>query len=367
MNNGLLARGRETLRTAREVARATGKSVPGQLLEILRLRFGPGCLGPADYYALDLFDDSLDFEAKSRFVGWRMSAEIDKRLNAASSRILANDKIVNYQLLAALGYLFPRTLATYRAAGPAIGSEVRLPTHDAVRAFLRDAGGPVFAKPVVGTYGRGAMAIAAYDSRRAMLRFLDGTEAPEDRLLRQLEFPPFNGFLFQELVRPHSAIVDVAGPAVSCVRVGVLSDPEPAVHFAFWKIATRENVTDNFSRGATGNLLGAIDMATGAIKDVVATTGPHRLRAPEHPTTRRPLVGFQIPMWSEVLDVSTSAARHFPGLRLQNWDVVVTDEGPLLMELNTEADLFAVNLLSRVGLLDGRLGDIMAAGAHRRA
>jgi hypothetical protein len=34
-----------------------------------------GPLGPGDY-ALDLFDASLDFESKSRFVGWRMSAEI---------------------------------------------------------------------------------------------------------------------------------------------------------------------------------------------------------------------------------------------------------------------------------------------------
>ena len=365
MNAGLLVRGRETLRIAREVARVSGKSIPGQFFEILRLRFGAGRLGPGDYYALDLFEDSLDFEAKSRFVGWRMSAEIDRRLNANSSRVLANDKIVNYQLLAALGYRIPRTLATYSPAGRAIGGEVRLSNHDEVRAFLRDAAKPIFAKPVVGTYGRGAMAIAAYDPRRAMLKLADGSEAPEERLLRQLEFQPFNGFLFQDVVRPHAEIVEVAGPAASCARIGVLSDPEPAVHFAFWKIATHGNVTDNFSRGATGNLLGAIDIATGRISEVVAKLGPNRQRVTDHPTTRKPLVGFQIPMWSDVLDISRSAARHFPGLRLQNWDVVVTDDGPLLMELNTEADLFAVNLLSRVGMLDGRLGEIMAADARK--
>lgn len=367
MNAGILIRGRETLRIAREVARASGKSIHGQLFEMLRLRFGPGRLGPGDYYALDLFEDSLDFEAKSRFVGWRMSAEIDRRLNADSSRVLANDKIVNYQLLAALGYRIPRTRATYSPAGRAIGGEARLSSHDDVRAFLREAGSSIFAKPVVGTYGRGAMAIAAYDARRAMLRLADGSEVPEQHLLRQLEFPPFNGFLFQDVVRPHAEIVEVAGPAASSVRVGVLSDPEPKVHFAFWKIATHDNVTDNFSRGATGNLLGAIDMATGRISEVVARLGPNRQRVTDHPTTRRPLVGFQIPMWSDVLDISTSVARHFPGLRLQNWDVVVTGDGPLLMELNTEADLFAVNLLSRIGMLDGRLGEIMAGDARTRA
>jgi hypothetical protein len=210
------------------------------------------------------------------------------------------------------------------------------------------------------------MAIAAYDPQRAKLVLVDGSEAPEEELLRQLDIRPFNGFLFQDLVRPHAEIADVAGPTVSCVRVGVLCDPTPTVQFAFWKIATHKNVTDNFSRGTTGNLLGVIDIGTGRITDVVATPGPNRRRVPEHPTTRKPLIGFQIPMWPEMLDIATSAARHFPGLRLQNWDVVATDAGPLLMELNTEADLFAVNLLSRVGMLNGRLGEIMANSAQRR-
>jgi hypothetical protein len=35
------------------------------------------------------------------------------------------------------------------------------------------------------------------------------------------------------------------------------------------------------------------------------------------------------------------------------------------MELNTEADLFAVNLLSRVGVLDGRLAELMATDDRR--
>jgi hypothetical protein len=234
-----------------------------------------------------------------------------------------------------------------------------------VRDFLRDAPYPIFAKPVVGTYGRGAMAIAGYDPQRAILLLADGREESEEKFFRQLAFVPFYGYLFQELLRPHANIVEVAGPAVSCVRVGVLAGPAPQVHFAFWKIATSTNVTDNFSRGKTGNLLGAIDMATGRITDAIATPGPHRMRVIDHPTTKRPLVGFQIPMWSDVLKTCTSVANHFPGLGLQNWDVVVTDKGPLLMELNTEADLFAVNLLSRVGVLDGRLAEMMASTARK--
>lgn len=356
----MFAKARDTLRSARLVKRLTGKSVAAQAIEIARLRFGRTRLGPGDYYALDLFEDALSFEEKSRFVGWRASADIDARLNAASSRVLANDKIVNYQLLGAMGFPTPRTIATYSRTGRCIGAETRLVGHDAVRSFLRGATFPLFAKPVAGTYGRGAASLAGFDAQRGVLELAHGAQMTEDAFFAQLDFAPFNGYLFQDVVRPHRSIVDVAGPAVSCIRVGVLMDPSPVVHFAFWKIATNKNVTDNFSRGKTGNLLGAIDLSTGKITEVLAAAGPNRKRVSVHPGTGRPLVGFELPMWDEVLEMSTTVARHFPGLRLQNWDVVVTDQGPMLMELNTEADLFAVNLLSRVGVLNGRLADLMA-------
>lgn len=356
----MFAKGWDTLRSARLVKRETGRSLASQAVEILRLHFGRTRLGPGDYYALDLFDEALSFQDKSRFVGWRASAEIDARLNAASSRILANDKIVNYQLLQALEFPVPRTVATYSKTGRCIGDEIRLTDLDGVRSFLRDATFPLFAKPVAGTYGRGAFLLDGFDPDRRVLKLAHRAELAEDKFFAQLNFAPFNGYLFQEVVRPHRSIVELAGPAVSCIRVGVLTDPSPVVHFAFWKIATSTNVTDNFSRGKTGNLLGAIDLSTGRITDALAAPGPGRKRVTVHPSTGRELIGFQIPMWKEVLQISMTVAHHFPGLRLQNWDVVVTDEGPLLMELNTEADLFVVNLLSRVGVLDGRLADLMS-------
>src|SRR5204863_9995759 len=83
----MFAKGWNTLRTARHVKRVTGKSLASQAVEIVRLRFGRTRLGPGDYYALDLFDEALSFQEKSRFVGWRASADIDLRLNAAWSRV----------------------------------------------------------------------------------------------------------------------------------------------------------------------------------------------------------------------------------------------------------------------------------------
>ncbi len=47
-----------------------------------------------------------------------------------------------------------------------------------------------------------------------------------------------------------------------------------------------------------------------------------------------------------------AAAVHFPGLRLQHWDIAFCHSGPVLMELNTEADLGVPQYLGRTPFID---------------
>ncbi len=54
------------------------------------------------------------------------------------------------------------------------------------------------------------------------------------------------------------------------------------------------------------------------------------------------------------MQLCLEVAPHFPGLRLQSWDVVICQDGPILMELNTEADLGVPQAVTRRGMLDER-------------
>lgn len=47
-----------------------------------------------------------------------------------------------------------------------------------------------------------------------------------------------------------------------------------------------------------------------------------------------PLVGFQVPYWPEIMTLVKAAALRHPGNRSIGWDVVVTDDGPGLIEGN---------------------------------
>jgi len=48
-------------------------------------------------------------------------------------------------------------------------------------------------------------------------------------------------------------------------------------------------------------------------------------------------------------------------LRLQHWDIAFSDRGPILMELNTEADLGVPQYLGRSAFLTERIDALMGS------
>lgn len=83
------------------------------------------------------------------------------------------------------------------------------------------------------------------------------------------------------------------GPGLWSVRtIVLLTQASPVVHRAVARIATGTNSADNFWR--SGNMLGAIDLATGVVCRRFSGTGAAMALNPLHPDTGRILLGTQI-------------------------------------------------------------------------
>lgn len=105
---------------------------------------------------------------------------------------------------------------------------------------------------------------------------------------------------------------DVTYPIAACLRVG--NGPRPV---------------DNFD---SGGMVVPVDRDTGRI------TGPARDKSGKlydrHPATQVKFEGYQLPLWSQVLDLVRRAGRTLPTIRYVGWDVAVTPSGPVLVEGN---------------------------------
>jgi hypothetical protein len=92
-------------------------------------------------------------------------------------------------------------------------------------------------------------------------------------------------------------------------------------------------VVDNFDRGG---LAAPINFTTGTI------CGPAVKRdirlgiisIDQHPDSGQEFKGFPIPMWSEAVDLARRAHKAFPSVYFIGWDIVVLQDGPILVEGN---------------------------------
>ena len=172
------------------------------------------------------------------------------------------------------------------------------------------------------------------------------------------------GYVIQRRLDGDARLAGIFGPRLWSVRALILVGPSgPVIHRAVAKIATDNNPADNFWRH--GNMLGAIELETGFISRVVRGTGVEMSLNEAHPDTRRPIIGTLIPQWEALTRLAVSAAEILPGIRTQSWDIAITAEGPVLLEVNYGGDLNLAQLAHGAGVLDERYTEHLARWGYR--
>ena len=278
-------------RSVRVAASEHGKSPLAQVMEIWRLRFGPGKLRPDEYYAFGLYDDRrFAFEDKLRFLGRATQLGICRACNALEWWLLAHDKLVFYALLKGHGLPAPETRAIYHHSRGLDGAAA-LPTPEALAAHLRSGMAyPCFAKPVTGMRSVGVAALEAYDAPSDSLVFKGGRTLGVADFVSQLEPYRKDGYLFQEMLAPHPELEALCGRRLSTVRlIMLLEDGAPTILHALWKIPVGDHPADNFWR--PGNLLAGLEPSSGRVTRVIQGVGPDQREVESHPDTRRSAAG----------------------------------------------------------------------------
>lgn len=91
-------------------------------------------------------------------------------------------------------------------------------------------------------------------------------------------------------------------------------------------------------------------MDSGRVGEVLKSVGMNRAVAETHPDTGKRLTGVTLPNWQESVRLCSSAASALPEIRLQNWDVAMCPDGPMLIEVNAAGDVDISQFVYRAGL-----------------
>ncbi|HEX8104944.1 MAG TPA: sugar-transfer associated ATP-grasp domain-containing protein [Solirubrobacteraceae bacterium] len=220
--------------------------------------------------------------------------------------------------------------------------------YTANRRFVGDLphSGVVYAKPMSGSGGVGVRR-AVLDGDRVTVR--DQTTTREaflaDLVSRQ------KTFIVNEGVEQHPEMNELYDGTVNTIRVLMMRPPDGGEGFVAGAVlrvgSRRSGQVDNFGGGGISF---AIDLDTGTLGGGWEKRG---VQMEAHPDTGAPITGRRLPLWNDVLETCHRAFEHCHMIYV-GWDVIVSPDGPVVLEGNTSSD---VNLMQvhRPLLIDDRI------------
>ena len=332
-----------------KAALAAGKRATGIAAEVLALRRGPGKLTPQEYFYYRLWDAPQEGAYKQRFVGKIAQHPMHVAAGTREWFAASADKILFQSIMDGAGLRTPEMIAATQA-GRCLPAAPIITDPAALADRLRDPSiYPLFAKQVAGKYSLSVLSVDGFDPDTDEVLLLDGQRWKVADVATSLT--EGSGFLVQRRLSPAPDLVARFGPRLWSARLLVLVTPNgPVIHRAVAKIATGTNPADNYWR--PGNRLGAIDLGSGRITRVVHGAGADLVIDAPHPDTGAPIVGTTVPSWQALTDMVRTASQVFAGIRTQSWDIALTADGPIFLELNYGGDLNLHQLAHGAGVLD---------------
>lgn len=304
-------------RLAGRIADSSGRAKPVILADMLwsSVRHETGF---QDYYDWDFH--TLSRRERRTFMTHPKSNHLAQKLNAVEHRPTFADKSrFNARFAAHLGreWLDLRTATAEELSS-------FLARHDRVMAKVADSLG-----------GDGIQAFASADIR-------DQEAWRAERLAaRQV--------LLEEFLTQHPVMASLNPSSVNTLRIISYLDPSGRVHVLArtLKMGNGGDV-DNFSDGGMYTMLDEQGVAHHPAFD-----GDGRIFS-VHPLSGTSIVGFQVPLWSEVGELVERLAREVPEIPYVGWDIAITPSGPAVIEGNYNTGVFQLKP-SVTGVREGLL------------
>lgn len=283
-------------RVAGEIAARTGRSRLAILIDMVRcsIKYGAGYL---DYEEYEFY--LLTPAERATFMTSTHFDRIAARYNQPAYRHLLADK-------AEFNALFDRFLGREWL-------DARTASPEQIAAFLQRHP-VVMVKQPDSVHGLGV-------SRRT------AQEAGDPAAFRA-ELIASGHFLIEEFITQHPDLAALAPRSVNTLRVITFFDGTTLhVLAAALKLGHDADV-DNFGSGGMYTILDEDGVARYPAFDILARTYA------EHPATGRPIVGFRVPRYAEIISTLDEAARVVPQVPFVGWDVAVLSDGVAIVEGN---------------------------------
>ncbi len=148
-----------------------------------------------------------------------------------------------------------------------------------------------------------------------------------------VSFMKKKGFdMVETFIQQHEDLNSLSPSAVNTVRIFTQLNAMNEVEI----LGCRQRISINcpVDNMAAGNIAAPIEDATGIIIGPGVYSDITKQNEHVHPVTGVNILGFQVPFWNETIALVKEATLLYPQNRSIGWDVVITENGPGLIEGN---------------------------------
>ncbi|NED97151.1 hypothetical protein G1H11_17775 [Phytoactinopolyspora alkaliphila] len=274
----------------------------------------------------------LDHNDPAQYVSDLQRVYRTKRMVHERLQDVINNKLTTHLLLGTMDIPSATLLGVYwRGAVHRFPHEERVELPEYFRRL--PAGQQIFMKVLAGAEGKNIFAVKRLDEDswgvNGVPKDLDGAVAVFHAQNRPL--------IVEEGLAQHAKQSALYPHTVNTIRaltmIDVTKGHEPFIVMAVQRIGCRRSEpADNWSRGG---LSARVDLDTGQLGRATRLPDHDTVEwFDAHPDTGAPITGVEVPYWSQIRDLVLHSARVLSFMEYIGWDIVVTPDGPVVLEAN---------------------------------
>ena len=283
-----------------------------------------------EYYEYEFEKCSNEF--RESFLGMKEQGFYLKTLNPIKYYTLARNKYLAHLCLEKAGIPMPELLGYYNPYNEKANEDfakqlIHLQENNQI---------PFVIKATESSHGEGVYVVKSLsiENEDICLNLINGEKVSLNHVLRHKD-----ELIVEDLVEQTEQFKSFNKTSVNTVRfmTTLYPDGEARVIATFIKIGRDGAYVDN--AGAGGNIDANIDVETGEINKVIKFSGFRNTQKIDcHPDTGLRLEGVIIDNWEEIKSKVISYQKAFPFVKAAGWDIAITDDGPVVIEVNDSWD-----------------------------
>lgn len=282
-----------------------------------------------EYYIYDLLNASS--ELRETFLSNAEKARLLSVLNPRRYFIVARNKYLAHCLFDAVGIPSAELLVYYDPMLRSLKDGCAC-DYDSVVGLLKAKNvRECVVKQPEESHGTGVLLVrqVVFKEGECLLVLHDGTE----KLLREVLGK--SPLLFEAVVRQNAQMASLNSSSVNTIRFMTCAYPDGTsrVIATFVKVGRAGCCVDNAGDG--GNVDAGIDVQYGTIYNALEFNGFRKIRKVDvHPDSGAQMTGVVIENWVAIKRKLEECQNAFPFLKAAGWDVALTDNGPVIIEVN---------------------------------